>query len=96
MIVVIPFRAHNSNYVKEPEHLRGREWHVSILGMNLQSVDSSSVEDIYNKFKVTLRAFGLKFGKRDYPNLLNVIEDLNIALLIRLKSKLKSLLLKDL
>jgi len=93
--VVIPFRAHNSSYVGEQEHLRERAWQLSVAGTNLQSVDGNGADDIYEKFKVTLRAVGLKFGKRDYPNLLNVMEDLDISLLIRLKSKLKSLLQKD-
>lgn len=90
--VVIPFRAHNSDYVGEAETLRDRAWHLSVAGTNLQSVENTASDDIYEKFKLTLRAFGLKFGKRDYPNLLEVIEELDLALLIRLKSKLKSLL----
>jgi hypothetical protein len=93
--VVIPFKAHNSDYVGEAETQRDRAWHLSVAGTNLQSVESTATDDIYEKFKLTLRAFGLKFGKRDYPNLLEVVEELDLALLIRLKSKLKSLLQKD-
>ena len=65
--MVIPFKAHNSRYVGEPEHLRDRAWHMSISRMNLQSVENTSANDIYEKFAVTLGAIGMKYGKRDYP-----------------------------
>ena len=84
--MVIPFKAHNSRYVNEPEHLRARAWHLSVSRMNLQSIENISADDVYEKFRVTLGAFGLKYGKRDYPQLLNVVEDFELALMIKLKS----------
>ena len=63
--------------------------------MNLQAVETTSADDVYEKFRVTLGAIGLKYGKRDYPQLLDVIEDFELALMIKLKSKLKSIIRKD-
>ena len=54
--------------------------------MNLQSVENISAHDVYEKFRVTLGAIGLKYGKRDYPQLLNVIEDFELGLMIKVKS----------
>jgi hypothetical protein len=42
-----------------------------------------------------LGAIGLKYSKRNYPILLDVVEDFELSLLIKLKSKLKSIIKKS-
>ena len=41
----MPFKAHNSSYVGEPEHLRDRVWHLTIAQANLKTIENSSIED---------------------------------------------------
>ena len=88
--LVIPFKAHNSKYILEEEHLRDRHWHLSLSKMNIKSIENEQANDIYEKFGVSIGTVGFKFGKRDYPKLLNMVEDFNLGLLIQLKCKLKS------
>lgn len=95
IVVEIPFKALNSQYTGEPEEQRARSWHFSLADLNLRTVESAALDDIYERFAVTVSAVGLKFGKKHRPRLLEVIEEFDVALLIKLKSKLKSLLRKD-
>jgi hypothetical protein len=53
------------------------------------------MDQIYEKIEITVGAAGLRYGKRNYPQLLNVIEDFEIGLVVKLKSKLKSIMIKD-
>jgi hypothetical protein len=71
----MPFKAHNSLYVDEPEHLRERVWHLSISQANLKTLEATSIEDIYERIKISLGAIGLKYSKRNYPIPLDVVED---------------------
>jgi hypothetical protein len=91
----MPFKSHNSLYVGEPEHLRDRCWHLSIAGANLRTLESTSIEDIYEKIQISVGAVGLKYSKRNYPIYLDVIEDFELSLLIKLKSNLKSIIKKS-
>ena len=93
--VEIPFKAHNSKQVGEPEQLRDRSWLLTAGGLNLRSLESTSADDIYEKFAVSLTGVGLKLGKRDYPQPLEVVEELDVSLMIKVKSKLRSMLRKD-
>ena len=36
--VVVPFKAHNSKYVNEPEELRDRAWQLIVANLNVQSI----------------------------------------------------------
>ena len=90
----MPFKSHNSLYVGEPEHLRDRVWHLSITDATLRTLETTSIEDIYEKIQISLGAIGLKYSKRNYPILLDVVEDFEVSLLIKLKSKLKSIIKK--
>lgn len=51
--------------------------------------------DVYERFALSLEGIGLKFRKRDHPQLLSVVETCDVKLLIKLKSKLKSMLRRD-
>jgi hypothetical protein len=37
IVVEVPFKAHNSKFVNEPEHLRDRKWRVTVRGFSLAS-----------------------------------------------------------
>jgi len=67
---------------------------MSVQGFYLSSIESS-IDDVFEKFAVSLDSIRVKFGKRDLPHQLEVLESVRVALLIKLKSKLKSMLQRD-
>jgi hypothetical protein len=95
IVVELPFMSRNSSWINEPEELRARLWKLQIGGVNLKSIEAASIHDIYEKFEVKLSKIGLKFGKRDYPCLLNAIEEFDILLMVKLKSKLRDMLREE-
>jgi maltodextrin utilization protein YvdJ len=93
-MVEIPFKMHNSEMVNEPEDQRDRSWFLNVSNLQMRSIPNNSIEDVYEKLQIDLLGIELLFGKRDYPKLLKVIEQFDVNLLIKIKSKLKTMLKK--
>ena len=93
--VVVPFKAHNSKYVNEPEELRDRAWRLLVENLNIQSVPNTSLEDVYQKLRISLGSIGLHMAKRDYPHPIRVVEDFAVDFLLQIKSKLKAMMLQE-
>ena len=49
-VVEIPFKMHNSEFVNEAEHLRGRSWFLNVQNLQMSSIPNLSIEDVYEKF----------------------------------------------
>lgn len=93
--VVVPFKAHNSIYVNEPEEQRGRAWQLIVAKLNIQSIPNTSLEDVYQKLRISLGSIGLRMLKRNYPYPIRVIEDFAVDFLVQIKSKLKAMILQE-
>lgn len=42
-------------------------WRLTAAGLQLRSIENTSLNDIYEKLAVSVSGLGLSFGKRDYP-----------------------------
>ena len=91
---MIPFKSLHSLFVGEPEELRQRQWIFVANQVLIKTSQNKNIKEVYESIQVTISELGLKFAKRDYPQHLQVIENFKLGLVIKLKSKLKSLMLQ--
>lgn len=93
--VIVPFKAFNSKYTGESEELRHRAWHLSVSQLRLHQLGAKKLEDLYQKFSVSVGSIGLRLEKpvgKDPTTLMrtDVIEEFQVNVLIEVKSKLKA------
>ncbi|CDW82625.1 ph domain containing protein [Stylonychia lemnae] len=92
-IIEIPFKAHNSEFVGEPEQYRDRTWLVN-LG-NIQFENSNENEDKvdqYERFYLRIDQMGLQYIKQGHCA--EVLEEVTLKLDVGVKNKLKAAILQ--
>jgi hypothetical protein len=95
-VLVVPFLAHNSIFVGEPESLRGRMWAVSLGNIFFKTLNSNDDEkdliDEYERFYLKIDSIGLQYFKRE--RCFKVLDGVQISLDLGVKNKIKAALLK--